>query len=86
MIDMFGTSDLAYSTDGSTVVSGIEGFHSRAFGPYNNLFGLTTPTISNVVGIQRGTPAAQRADTRARKQQAVQQYVSAIQSQRAILG
>jgi hypothetical protein len=86
MIDIFGTSDLAYDPTGQTVTSGIEGFHSRAFGPYNNLFGLVTPAISNVVGIQRGTPAAQRADTRLRKQQAVQQYVSAIQSQRAILG
>jgi hypothetical protein len=86
MIDLFGTSDLAYDPTGQTVISGIEGFHSRSFGPYNNLFGLVTPAISNIVGIQRGTPAAQRADTRLRKQQAVQQYVSAIQSQRAILG
>ena len=86
LVDMFGTSDLAFSPDGLTAVNGTEGFHSRAFGPYANLFGLTTPAISNIVGIQRGTPAAQRADTRQRKQQAVQEYVSAIQSQRAILG
>ena len=86
LIDMFGSSDLTFDTSGQTVIQGIEGFHSRAFGPYNNLFGLTTAAISNVVGIQRGTPAAQRADTRLRKQQAVQAYVSAIQSTRAILG
>jgi hypothetical protein len=86
MIDLFGSSDLTFDTSGQTVIQGIEGFHSRAFGPYANLFGLTTPAISNVVGIQRGTPAAQRADTRLRKQQAVQQYVTAIQATRAILG
>lgn len=86
IVDMFGTSNLALSSDGTSVVQGVEGFHSRSFGPYANLFGLTTPQISNIVGIQRNTPAAQRADTRGRKQAAVQAYVSALQFSRAILG
>ena len=86
MIDMFGSTDLTFDLNGQSVVQGVEGFHSRAFGPYSNLFGLVTPQISNIVGIQRGTAAAIRADTRARKQMAVQAYVTAIQQQRAILG
>lgn len=86
MVDLFGTSDLALDTSGLNVISGIEGFHSRAFGPYDNLFGLTTPSIENILGIKRGTAAAQRGDTRKRKQEAVQSYVSAIQFARAILG
>lgn len=86
LIDMFGSSDLAFDLSGQSVIQGVEGFHSRAFGPYSNLFGLTTPAIANVVGIQRGSAASIKADTRARKQQAVKEYVAAIQQQRAILG
>jgi len=86
MVDMFGTSDLALSPDGRKVVSGVEGFHSRAFGPYEDLFGLVTPEIEGIVGIKKGSAAAQRGDTRKRKQQAVQEYVAALQYARAILG
>jgi hypothetical protein len=83
MVDLFGTSDLTLSTDGQTVTSGVEGFMSRAFGPYSDLFGLVAPAISNIVGIQRGSAAAQRADTRNRKQQAVIAYIQALQYSRA---
>lgn len=86
MVDMFGTSNLALDASGVNVVSGIEGFHSRAFGPYNNLFGLTTPDITSILGIQRSTTAAQRGDKRLEKQQAVQEYVAALSFARAILG
>lgn len=86
IVDMFGSSNLALSADGTSVVQGVEGFHSRAFGPYANLFGLVTPQISSIVGIQRNTPAAQRADTRGRKQQQVQAYVQQLQFARAIIG
>jgi hypothetical protein len=87
LVDMFGTSDLALSTDGTAVIAGIEGFHSRSFGPYANLFGLvTTPSIANIVGIQRGSAAAQRADTRGRKQQAVIAYTQQLSFARAALG
>jgi hypothetical protein len=86
MVDLFGTSNLTLSTDGTSVVAGVEGFHSRAFGPYNNLFGLVTPQISSITGIQRGSTVAQKADTRGRKQAAVQAYVQALQFSRAIIG
>lgn len=86
MVDMFGTVDLQFSTSGETAVAGTEGFHSRAFGPYNDLFGLTGPDIEDILGIKRGSTAAQRADTRLRKLQAVQQFVSALRFSRAVLG
>ena len=85
LVDIFGTSDLTFDSNGVSVVRGIEGFHSRAFGPYANLFTLVTPNIENIVGIKKGSTAAQRVDTRARKQRAVQEYVGAMQN-RAILG
>lgn len=86
MVDMFGSSDLQISPDGHQVVQGIEGFHSRAFGPYADLFGLVTPDIEGVTGIKRGSTVAQKADVRGRKQNAVREYVSQLQFARAILG
>ena len=86
MYDLFGSSDLALDADGINAVRGIEGFHSRAFGPFNDLFGLVSPQISSITGIQRGSTAAQRGDTRERKQRAVLEYVGQLQFSRAILG
>jgi len=86
MVDMFGTTDLTLDQDGHQAIQGIEGFHSRAFGDYNDLFGLVPPDIENVVGIKRGSTAAQRGDIRGRRRAVVQSYVSAIQFARAILG
>jgi hypothetical protein len=86
MVDMFGTQDLQLSADGHTVVQGIEGFHSRAFGPYEDLFGLVTPDLNSIIGIKRGSTVAQRADVRKRRQDIVKQYVAALQFARAILG
>jgi hypothetical protein len=86
MVDMFGTRDLQLSPDGNFVVQGVEGFHSRAFGPYNNLFGLVTPEIENVVGLKRGTTAAQKGDTRKVKQDAVKDYLAGLGIGRSIIG
>lgn len=86
MVDMFGTADLVFSADGMNVVSGIEGFHSRAFGPYSNLFGLLGPEVEDFLGIARGTPAAEKVDTRGRKYSAVLEYVTALRYSRALLG
>jgi len=86
MTDLFGTSDLQLSPDGQYVVQGIEGFHSRAFGPYNNLFGLVTPELEEVVGLRRGTMAAQKGDTRKVKQEAVQDYLAGLGIGKAIVG
>lgn len=86
MVDMLGTSDLKFSPNGETVESGFEGFHSRAFGPFDNLFGLTGPDIEDILGIKRGSTAAQKADTRKRKYEAVQAYVSSLLFSRGLLG
>ena len=86
MIDMFGTNDLTLDENGHQAIQGIEGFHSRAFGGYNDLFGLVTPDIENVLGIKRGSTAAQKGDIRGRRQRVVQEYVSSLQYSRAILG
>jgi hypothetical protein len=86
MVDMFGSSDLTLSADGHQVLQGIEGFHSRAFGPFDDLFGLVRPDIEGILGIKRGSPAAQRGDVRKRRQDAVLEYVSSLQYARAILG
>lgn len=86
LLDMFGTSDLAFSPAGDRVVSGTEGFHSKAFGPHDDLFGLVGPEVETILGISRGTVTAQRADTRKRKLERVLAYSSAIKFSRAILG
>lgn len=86
LIDMFGTTDLQLSTNGQYVLQGIEGFHSRAFGPYNDLFGLVTAELESVVGVKKGTTAAQKGDTRGVKQAAVKDYLAGLGIGRAILG
>lgn len=86
MVDMFGTSDLTLSADGSQVLTGVEGFHSRAFGDFSDLFGLVTPELDSVVGIKRGTTAAQRGDTRRVKRKAVLDYLAGLGLGRAIIG
>jgi len=86
MVDMFGSSDLQLSADGHSVIQGIEGFHSRAFGPYADLFGLVTPDLDSIIGIKRGSTAAQKADVRKRRQDAVKEYMASLQFARAILG
>ncbi len=86
MVDMFGTSDLQLSPDGAQVVQGIEGFHSRAFGPFANLFGLVTSDTESIVGITKGSPQAAKGDVRKAKQDLVLAYVTALQFSRAILG
>lgn len=86
LIDMFGSQDLKFSPDGSRVVEGVEGFHSKAFGPYENLFGLVTQDIESVVGIKKGSPQAQKADKRLTKLNAVLQYTARLRLSRGILG
>lgn len=86
MLDMFGSRDLLFSADGSRAVQGVEGFHSRAFGPYEDLFGLVTPEIEQIVGINRGSPQAQKSDKRKEKLDAVLLYTARLRLSRGILG
>jgi hypothetical protein len=86
MLDMFGTSDLILDAEGKNVVSGVEGFHSRAFGPYENLFGLVTEDLSSIVGIKKGSSQSKKMDTRLLKFQAALAYAAQLRLSRAILG
>ncbi len=86
MVDMFGTRDLQLSADGTQVLSGVEGFHSRAFGPFNDLFGLVAPEIESILGIKRDSTVAKKGDKRKDKQDRVLDYVAALGYARAILG
>jgi hypothetical protein len=86
MVDMLGTNDLEYDQGGQNVVAGREGFHSRAFGPYNDLFGLVGPDLESMMGIRRDTTVAQHGDTRMEKLLAVQRYATALRFSRGILG
>lgn len=86
MLDMFGSQDLQLDQEGKNVVKGIEGFHSRAFGPWDDLFGLVTSDIDEIVGVLKGSAQAQKADTRKRKFQAVLAYAAQLRLSRGILG
>lgn len=88
MVDMFGTDGLTFNARGTDVTSPgeIEGFHSRAFGPYDDVFGLVGPELETVVGIKRGSTVAQRGDTRKRKFEQVSAFLAALNFSRAQLG
>ena len=86
MVDMFGSQDLQLSSDGEKVIQGIEGYHSRAFGPFANLFGLVTQEIEKVVGVTRGSKQAIKLDTRKAKHDLVLAYTAAVRVGKAFLG
>lgn len=76
--DIFGTSDLQLDARGLKAEKGLEGFHSRAFGPYDDLFGLVTPEITEILGIKKADKARELGDVRGRRHQAVLDYVGAL--------
>jgi hypothetical protein len=88
MVDMFGTDDLQYTPDGMAVAQGVEGFHSRAFGPYEDLFGLMSPEIESAVmgqTLDRTADDKNKGDTRKRKHDLALALASAFRSTRASL-
>ena len=88
MLDMFGSPDLQYDTNGD-VVSGQEGFHSRAAGDFENIFTLLPPEVSVAIGVQKygkDSPFITKGDTRRRKRMAVLQYLTALKQSPGILG
>jgi hypothetical protein len=76
--DVFGTSDLRLDVRGIDVEQGVEGFHSRAFGPYDDLFGLVTPEVTEVLGAKKSDQARKEGDIRGVKHRAVLDYVEAV--------
>lgn len=92
MIDIFGTPDLELEYTGeegkSSVVAtkGIEGFHSRAFGDFKDLFGLVSPAVGQLIGVKnQHDPANVRLDTRRERWLKVIAYVAELQD-RALRG
>lgn len=101
MVDIFGTPDLVLEYgrfDGdkfipgkqgeSPVVAtqGVEGFHSRAFGDYKDLFGLVGPSVGSIIGIENQLDKANvRFDTRRERWLRVLAYVIELQD-RALRG
>ena len=68
-------------------VQGKEGFHSRAFGDEEDLFGLVNPTVHRVLGLsRRRTKVAARMDVRKRRRAVVRAYVADLVESRGLLG
>lgn len=86
LTDMFGSYDLTYDTSGENVIQGYEGFHSRAVGPYDNLFGLVTPEIETVLNIKRGSPESKNIDVRKERRAVVERYITELLFGNALLG
>jgi hypothetical protein len=86
LLDLLGSEDLEFDPDGIAPIAGVEGFHSRAFGPYDDLFGLFSPEVEDILGIKRGDTAAQKGDTRKRRQERVQALSAALTFGRANVG
>lgn len=86
MVDIFGSHDLEYDAEGHNVIQGVEGFHSKAFGPYQDLFGLVPPEITEILGISRVSQARAMGDVRGTRREQVQKMIASILELRAILG
>ncbi len=100
MVDLFGTSDLEIDSAG-VAVSGREGFHSRAFGDYDDLRLLVSggegPLPQRILGLEttprelgrdedsKDAKIAARLDTRKEKRLAVYRYLYALASSRGIV-
>jgi hypothetical protein len=99
MVDMFGTADLSITEQGE-VTSGREGFHSRAFGDFDNLHQLVAGgggTPQKVLGLDaapnevtgdRPDPSkevSKRLDTRKEKRLAVFRYLTALAASRGVV-
>lgn len=100
LVDMFGTADLNITAAG-VVTAGREGFHSRAFGDYDDLRQLVGPDAQGmpqkVLGLEaapnevtgdRPDPSARiaaRLDTRKEKRLAVFRYLSALSASRGVV-
>lgn len=101
MVDLFGTANLEITNEGE-VVRGVEGFHSRAFGDFDDLRQLVGPTEGNrprkILGLDvedvdefdstpsRSATVAARMDTRKEKRLQVLRYLYGVMAARGIVG
>jgi len=93
-VDVLGTADLQIDDKG-VVVRGIEGFHSRAFGDYDDLRLLVSQDGASkrsrilglrVDGSEEDSAISARLDTRKEKREKVFKYLHALLASRGILG
>jgi len=70
------------------VVDGTEGFHSRAFGDVEDLFGLVSPTVTRVLGLSSNSSRkiAARMDVRKRRRAVVKTYVAELTGSKGLVG
>lgn len=101
MVDLFGTANLEITEEGE-VVRGVEGFHSRAFGDFDDLRQLVGPSDGTrprtILGLHteepdetattesRDTTIARRMDTRKEKRAQVLRYLYGVMASRGIVG
>jgi hypothetical protein len=86
MVDLFGSQNLALDDKGREVVRGIEGFHSRAFGNWDDLFGLVPPHVESVLDMKKASAQASKADVRGRRWRAVREYAGRLGLAHAVIG
>lgn len=68
-------------------VVGKEGFHSRAFGDVEDLFGLVSPTVQRVLGLSDSKrKVAARLDVRKRRRDVVRSYLAELTGSRGLMG
>lgn len=67
--------------------TGVEGFHSRAFGDKDQLFGLVGPKVKKILGLSAiDDKILDKMDTRKEKRRAVRTYLAALYRDKAVLG
>lgn len=86
MVDLFGSQNLALDSEGHEVVRGIEGFHSRAFGNWDDLFGLVPPQVESILDMKKATMQAAKADVRGRRWRAIYEYAGRLGLAHAVIG
>lgn len=88
--ELLGSSDfyIVDLGDGQYETFGTEGFHSRAFGDVEDLFGLVDPKVKKVLGLskEKKHTTAKKLDVRKRRRSAVRNYVDELTKSRGLLG
>jgi hypothetical protein len=72
--------------EGEYIITGREGFHSRAFGDTEDLFGLVDASVKNILGLDKSHAAAKKMDVRKRRRDAVREYMEELTVSRGLLG
>lgn len=66
---------------------GLEGFHSRAFGDVEDLFGLVNPAVSQVLKLSsEQRKVAARLDVRKRRREVIRAYVAELTHSKGLIG